>query len=250
MFLSAYYLQMAKWYKWFQWKTWFHLLLITGLWPIFFKQVRYIVDRRYCVERYWHQGGICAALCVIALRFVLYGYGQAHGLDALMQSQLFLGVFNRGHRMDSQIFVCMAFFVLYAACLNYRVHFTRVDDPIWQLIYDLTVRNLQQFFDARRMIISRPSFPNSRHYSTHIQLMIQYFQSRFAEKVSGPETSKFGRQLRIFRSTVRDFWCGNGKFRSNLWYFEKISYMIRTRVLLLMFGLEGITTIVFVINRK
>lgn len=205
------------------------------LFPLFYNEICYLVEDYGSKSRKIFEALVCVSFLAFSIRCTLFGFCLwAEWTEWLHWDPILLSA-NRDKPLHYRIYLCLAMFMLFMAYINYRIHFTPVDTIVWQLIYDLIVRNCKHFKQNERMKY------NTVH--TNRDLSLDFDLAR-------TNAIQHGTPYRYIKSIVRNFWIGDARFFTKLPHFPRISIQIRTRVLLQHFIIEIIYSVCFILYRE
>lgn len=209
------------------------LLFRCNLFPLFYNEIQYLIESYGRKGRVLAESLVCLSFLVFAIRFALYGYSMWAGWAEWQSWELSLSLVNRSKMLNYLVYFGVALFMLFMAYINYLIHFTRVDTPVWQLIYDLTVRNYRQFISRHNQ---RPRFSNRLLGTT-----------RLAPTQPTNNNPILFDRIKFIASNM---WIGNIAFYTRLPHFPRISIQTRSRALLQHCLLEVITSLGSILYRK
>lgn len=214
------------------------------LFPMFYNDVKCVVEafdnRQYRARHYI----ITVGFFLFMVRCVLYSVAIYIDYNEWQQNELFLSILNRKNSLNSTIYNCLALFIMFISYANYKLHFTPVDDCVWQLIYDLIVRNYRQFFLEQT---NRPM--------AHMERSAEGWSQDSLSKSFPPKVATKKKTVRQWLKQVmlvfKSLWFGDtNRFTTKLPYFPNISIQIRSKVLLQHFFIEIVYTIFIIFYSK
>lgn len=129
-------------------KMW-HYFSEPKWWPLFYREVRKVVDHEFReTHQQWQKFNIAGFLLML-VRLLIASYVLYTNQFVVYQKyELYGRVFNRSQWLDSNMTLGLSFFFFFALFSTRQLHFSPVNTYSWQVIYDLVVRNVNQFIAA------------------------------------------------------------------------------------------------------